>query len=66
LNELSQEQKISLLKIKIDFTINGEFGGKIRFLVVAILGAFLTFTISGVGWACTDTRSILSSFSSRV
>ena len=48
-NELTQEQKISLLKIKLDFIINGECGGKTRFLVVAIIGAVLTFTISGVG-----------------
>ena len=46
---LSQEQKISLLKIKLDFIINGECGGKTRFLVVAIIGTLLTFTVSGVG-----------------
>jgi hypothetical protein len=45
---LSQEQKISLLKIKLDFIINGECAGKSRFLVMAILAAILTFTISGV------------------
>lgn len=48
-NELTQEQKISLLKIKLDFIINGECGGKTRFLVMAILGAVLALTISGVG-----------------
>ena len=48
-NDLTQEQKISLLKIKLDFIINGECMGKTRFLVVAILGAVLAFTISGVG-----------------
>lgn len=47
--ELTQEQKISLLKIKFDFIINGECGGTKRFLVLCILGAILTFTISGVG-----------------
>ena len=46
---LSDEHKISLLKIKLDFIINGECGGKFRFLVMAILGTILTFTISGVG-----------------
>jgi hypothetical protein len=45
---LSEEQKISLLKIKLDFIINGECAGKFRFLVMAILAAILTFTISGV------------------
>ena len=48
-NSLTQEEKISLLKIKLDFIINGECGGKTRFLVVAITGTVLTFTISGVG-----------------
>ena len=46
---LTQEQKISLLKIKLDFIIHGECTGKTRFLVVAILGTVLAFTISGVG-----------------
>jgi hypothetical protein len=48
-NELTQEQKISLLKIKLDFIINGECAGKRRFLGMAIIGALLTFTMSGVG-----------------
>lgn len=46
---LSKEDKISLLKIKLDFIINGESGGKSRFLIMVILGLILTFTISGVG-----------------
>lgn len=46
---LGDEHKISLLKIKLDFIINGECGGKARFLVMAIIAAILTFTISGVG-----------------
>lgn len=48
-NNLTQEQKISLLKIKLDFIINGECCGKTRFLVVAILGVLIACTISGVG-----------------
>jgi hypothetical protein len=48
-NNLGQEEKISLLKIKLDFIINGECTGKKRFLVMAILGAVLTVTVSGVG-----------------
>ena len=44
---ISDEHKISFLKIKLDFIINVECGGKIRFLVMA--GAILTFTISGLG-----------------
>lgn len=48
-NNLTQEQKISLLKIKLDFIINGECKGRPRFLLVAILGAILAVTISGIG-----------------
>nr|UQS76327.1 hypothetical protein [Haslea ostrearia] len=48
-NNLSEEHKISLLKIKLDVIINGEYGGKARFLVMIIIAATLTFTISGVG-----------------
>lgn len=48
-NNLSDEQKIFLLKIKLDFIVNGECGGKARFLVMIIIGATLTFTISGIG-----------------
>ena len=48
-NNLGREEKICLLKIKLDFIINGECAGKRRFLVMAILGAIITFTVSGVG-----------------
>ena len=48
-SKMSNEQKISLLKIKLNFIINSECGGKVRFVVMAILGTILTFTISGVG-----------------
>ena len=46
---LTNEQKVNLLKIKLDYIINGECSGKTRFLVMAIIGAILAFTISGVG-----------------
>lgn len=48
-NNLNDEQKISLLKIKLDFIVNAECGGKARFLVMVIIAATLTFTISGIG-----------------
>ena len=48
-NNLSHEYKVSLLKIKLDFIINGECGRKSRFLIMFRLGVILTFTISGVG-----------------
>ena len=48
-NSLGREEKINLLKIKLDFIINGECAGKKRFLLMAILGAVLSFTVSGVG-----------------
>lgn len=47
--DLNPEQKISLLKIKLDFIINGDYIGKRRFLVMTLVGIILTFTISGVG-----------------
>ena len=48
-NNLGREEKISLLKIKLDFIINGECAGKRRFVVMAILAAVITVSISGVG-----------------
>ena len=48
-NNLTQDQKVSLLKIKLDFLINGEYNGKVRFLVMAIVGAVFACTVSGVG-----------------
>lgn len=48
-NNLGKEEKISLLKIKLDYIINGECSGKARFLLVSILAALITVSISGVG-----------------
>jgi hypothetical protein len=48
-NNLGREQKISLLKIKLDFIINGECAGRRRFVIMASLGAILTVSVSGVG-----------------
>lgn len=48
-NNLGHEEKISLLKIKFDFIINGECSGKKRFLIMAILSAVIGVTLSGVG-----------------
>lgn len=45
---LSRNDKIKLLKIKLDFIINGECTGKRRFLIVAILAALITVCFSGV------------------
>lgn len=45
---LTHEHKVTLLKIKLDHIINGCCGGKSRFLITALLGVILTFTISGV------------------
>lgn len=46
---LSNEQKVSLLKIKLDFIINGNSPGKKRFIVMVIIGLILAVTMSGVG-----------------
>ena len=59
---LSDEHKISLLKIKLDFIINDECGGKIRFLVMAILAAIRTLTISGVGGLVLILEALYSLF----
>lgn len=48
-NNLSNSDKINLLKIKLDFIINGECGGKKRFLVVCIIAALMAVSISGIG-----------------
>jgi hypothetical protein len=48
-NNLGREEKISLLKIKFDFIINGECAGKRRFFIMAVLGAVVSVAISGVG-----------------
>ena len=48
-NDLNHEEKISLLKIKLDFIINGTYPGKKRFLIMSLIGMILAFTISGVG-----------------
>lgn len=48
-NSLSDEHKVTLLKVKLDFIMGNESGGKARFLIMAISAAILTFTVSGVG-----------------
>jgi hypothetical protein len=46
---LSRDAKVNLLKIKLDFIINGEFAGKKRFLIMVIIAAIMSVCISGVG-----------------
>ena len=48
-SQLSNKYKISLLKIKLGFIRNGEYGGKSKFLIVTLLVIILIFTVSGVG-----------------
>jgi hypothetical protein len=48
-NSLSRDDKINLLKIKLDFIINGECAGTKRFLIMSILAALITVCTSGVG-----------------
>lgn len=48
-NNLSREEKVNLLKIKLDFIINGECAGKTRFLIISIIAALITVCVSGVG-----------------
>ena len=48
-SNLSRDDKINFLKIKLDFIINGECAGKKRFLVMSIVAALITVCTSGVG-----------------
>jgi hypothetical protein len=45
---LSNEDKINLLKIKLDFIINGECAGKTKFMVLAIIGIIVGVCFSGI------------------
>lgn len=47
--QISRDDKINLLKIKLDFIINGECGGKKRFLIMVIIAAIMSVCVSGVG-----------------
>jgi len=47
--DLSKDDKINLLKIKLDFIINGEYPGKKRFLIISIIAALITVSVSGIG-----------------
>jgi len=64
-NTLSDEHKISLLKIKLDFIINGECAGKFWFLVMAIIATILAFTISGVGGLALILEALYRLFQER-
>ena len=48
-NNLSNEQKITLLKIKLDYIINGQFAGNKRFIIIIFLGTVLILATSSVG-----------------
>ena len=48
-SNLSQEDKINLLKIKLDFIINDECTGKRRFLILCMIAALISVCVSGVG-----------------
>jgi hypothetical protein len=61
-NNIGMEEKISLLKIKLNFIINGECAGKRKFLVAAILAAVITVTISGVGGLALILEALLQLF----
>jgi hypothetical protein len=48
-SNLSNENKINLLKIKLDFIINGACAGKKRFILASVIAALIAFWLSGVG-----------------
>ena len=48
-NSISNEDKINLLKIKLDFIINGDYLGKKRFVILSIIALLMIAFLSGVG-----------------
>jgi hypothetical protein len=48
-SNLSRDDKINLLKIKLDFIINGECAGKKRFMIISIIAILIAVSVSGVG-----------------
>lgn len=48
-NNILNTDKIHLLKIKLNFIINGECSGRKRFILLAIVSLVITLTISGIG-----------------
>jgi len=61
-NRLGREEKVCLLKIKLDCIINGECGEEKRFLLMSILAILLTCTISGVGGLALVLEALLRLF----
>lgn len=47
-NNLSREEKVNFLKIKLDFIINGDYPGRKRFVITCILATLITLYFSGV------------------
>lgn len=45
-NDLTREQRISLLQIKLDYLINGKYPGKRRFLIRILLALLVLFALS--------------------
>lgn len=46
---ITREDKVKLLKIKLDYIINGECAGKKRFFIILIIAALITISVLGVG-----------------
>jgi hypothetical protein len=61
-NDLSKNDKINLLKIKLDFIINGEYGGKKRFLIISIIAALITVSVSGPGGLAIFLKALYQLF----
>lgn len=59
---LSKEEKVNLLKIKLDFIINGECGDKRRFLIVSIIATLIICCISRVGGLAIFLKSLYRLF----
>ncbi len=48
-SNLSKDDKINLLKLKLDLIINGECASTKRFLVISMIAVCITICVSGVG-----------------
>ena len=58
---ISSEDKINLLKIKLDYILSSESGNKRTFLILCILGLFISM-FSGIAGLCTFLSALLRLF----
>lgn len=47
-NNILRNDKINLLKIKLDFIINGKCAGRKRFMIISVIAALIAACVSGI------------------